>query len=206
MIKYFISVLLITLSSRMIQAQTNRPVSEANGLEAGSQAPDFTAADQNGKKFNLKNALKQGPVLLVFYRGVWCPYCNKHLSAIQDSLNLLKERGIEVVAVSPEKPEYGKKMESRTGAEFSLLYDENYTISEAFDVLFLPEKKQIKTYNIFLSAELKKSHSDDSQVLPVPATFLIGTNGKILMRNFNRDYKNRSSVSEILDFLDKHKI
>ena len=75
------------------------------GLFIASKAPDFKAKDQNGKEVRLKDLLKQGKVVLVFYRGYWCPYCNKELSRLQDSLQLIKDKGATLIAISPEKPE-----------------------------------------------------------------------------------------------------
>src|SRR5687767_3980125 len=75
------------------------------GLFLASKAPDFKGKDQNGNDIRLKDLLKKGKVVLVFYRGEWCPYCNKELSRLQDSLQLITEKGATVIAVSPEKPE-----------------------------------------------------------------------------------------------------
>jgi peroxiredoxin len=136
--------------------------------------------------------------VLIFYRGQWCPICNRHLSQIQDSLKFIAEKGATVIAVSPEKPEYLEKMEKKTGSEFTLLYDEDYKIENAYDVTFTPDDKQIFMYNTMLNAKLKESHSDDSQQLPIPATYIIGTDGMIVWRQFNPDYKKRSTVAEIV--------
>src|SRR6266516_8059946 len=73
------------------------------GLFINSKAPDFKGKDQNGKEINLKDLRKTGPVVLVFYRGYWCPYCNKYLKTLEDSLDQIKEKGAQLVAISPEK-------------------------------------------------------------------------------------------------------
>ena len=92
-------------------------------------------------------------------------------------------------------------MANKTGAKFTLLYDEEYKIANAYDVTFTPSSKQLFTYNKFLGANLKETHSDDSQRLPIPATYIIEQNGTIVWRQFNPDYKNRSSVKEIINNL-----
>ncbi len=181
-----------------IHAQENRSVDEAKGLNAGTEAPDFRAIDASGNEFHLRQALKKGPVVMIFYRGHWCPVCNKHLGAIQDSLQLIMDKGATVVAVSPQNPEYLDKMAEKTGATFRLLYDEGYAIANAYDVTFTPRKMELMAYNTALNAQLKKSQSDDSQRLPIPATYIIGRDGVIAWRQFDPDYKNRSSVLEIL--------
>ncbi|MBN2775863.1 MAG: AhpC/TSA family protein [Prolixibacteraceae bacterium] len=182
-------------------SQTYKNVNEAKGLEVGTKAPLFTAVDAENTTFDLADALEKGPVVIIFYRGHWCPVCNKHLGQIQDSLSLITEKGATVVAISPEKPEYLEKMEEKSGVKFSLLYDEDYKISDAYDVTFLPDTKQIVLYNTMLNAKLKESHSDDSQRLPIPATYIINTEGKVVWRQFDPDYKNRSTVKDILNNL-----
>ncbi len=181
-----------------INAQENRSLEEAKGIAVGTPAPDFEAYDQNEELFQLQTALKNGPVVLIFYRGHWCPVCNRHLNTIQDSLKLIMEKGATVVAVSPQKPDYLQKMQDKTGAEFRLLFDNMYKIAEAYDVSFTPETKVLIKYNTLLNAELKKSQSDDSQRLPIPATYIINEEGTIVWRQFDPDYKNRSTVKDIL--------
>jgi len=90
----------------------------------------------------------------------------------------------------------------QTGAEFTLLYDEGYRISDAFDVTFRPSGKDRLMYNTMLGANLKNAHSDDSQRLPIPATYIIGQDGNIVWRQFDPNYKNRSTVAGILEGLE----
>ena len=207
-----------------LTAQNNRKATEAKGLEVGQQAPVFSAKDANSETFQLSEKLKTGPVVLIFYRGQWCPVCNKHLSSIQENLekimdagatvvavsltrprrckNVLGDAGATVVAVSPEKPEYLDKTAQKTGARFTLLHDENYKIADAYDVTFLPGNMTRVMYNTMLGANLKEAHSDDSQRLPIPATYVINTDGKIVWRHFDPDYKKRSTVEDIVAALN----
>jgi len=184
-------------------AQNARSADEAKGLSVGSIAPLFKAIDSDSTEFDLASALTKGPVVLIFYRGEWCPICNKHLGQVQDSLNLITQRGATVIAVSPQKPEYLDKMTHKTGAQFKLLFDEAYKIADDYDVNFTPEKKQVRTYNLMLHAKLKQSQSDQSQQLPIPATYIISQEGVIIWRQFDPNYKNRSTVREILENLPK---
>ncbi|MBU1368622.1 MAG: AhpC/TSA family protein [Bacteroidetes bacterium] len=195
------NLILLSWAEMPLRAQDFRSAQEAVGLVPGQTAPLFEATNQHGNQFNLVEVLNQGPVVLIFYRGFWCPVCNKHLASFQDSLYLLQEAGVQLIAVSPEKPEYLDKMATKSGAEFQLLYDENYRIADAYDVTFKPDTKTLFVYNTVLGAKLKETHSDDSQRLPIPATFLINPDGKIAWRHFDPDYKKRASVSEILKAL-----
>ena len=182
-------------------AQDTRSVEDALGLAVGVKAPDFQAMDADSITFKLAAALENGPVVMIFYRGEWCPICSKHLASVQDSLKLITDRGATVVAVSPQKPEYLNKMADKTGATFRLLYDDGYSISDAFDVTFTPEGRKLFSYNKFLNAKLKESQSDDSQRLPIPATYIIDRDGMIVWRQFDPNYKNRSSIKDILEHL-----
>ena len=196
--------LMMLIMGTTVLSQTIRTAESAKGLQVGTKAPVFTAIDADNSKFVLDDALKSGPVVLIFYRGYWCPFCNKHLGQVQDSLKLITEKGAAVIAISPQKPEYLGKMAEKTKAEFTLLYDEGYKIADAYDVTFTPESKQLFVYNVMLNAKLKKTQSDDTQRLPIPATYIISQDGKIVWRQFNPDYKQRSSVIEILNHLPEN--
>lgn len=192
---------MLTISEKTT-AQEYKLLEEAKGITVSLEAPNFSALDADSNLFSLNEALKNGPVVMIFYRGFWCPVCNKHLGSIQDSLKLIEEKGAKVIAISPEKPEYLDVMAEKTGAEFTLLYDEGYKIANAYDVTFKPSATTLFTYNAFLGAKLKETHSDDSQRLPIPATYIISTDGKIAWRQFDPDYKKRSTVAAILQALE----
>ena len=180
-----------------------KSVDEVNGKAVGDKVKNFTATDADGNAFNLKDALKDGPVVLLFYRGQWCPVCNRHLSQLQEELEKIESTGAKVIAISPEKQENLQKTKSKTGAGFTLLYDKDYKISEDFDVAFVPKDQIIEAYNNRLGADLENAHSDNSNRIPVPATFIINQKGKVVWRHFDRDYKERASAEEILEALNK---
>jgi peroxiredoxin len=193
--------LIIVFSYAYLYSQETRRAKDAQGLPAGVKAPIFETVDSHNEIFSLSEALENGPVVLIFYRGHWCPVCDKHLGQLQDSLSLITDRGATVIAVSPQKPEFLEKMKEKTGAEFRLLYDEGYKIADAYDVTFKPALSEIVIYNTVLGAQLKESQSDESQQLPIPATYIINSDGMIVWRQFDPDYKKRSSVKEILEIL-----
>jgi peroxiredoxin len=199
----FIPIAMLFAFNQCTSAQQTRTAEEAEGMAVGQVVPSFKAADQNGEIFSLEEALAEGPVVLIFYRGQWCPVCNRHLSNIQDSLDLIAEAGGRVIAVSPEKPELLGKTAKKTGAEFTLLYDEGYQIGNAFDVTFTPSGKERLLYNTVLGADLKDAHSDDSEQLPIPATYIIGQDGRVAWRQFDPNYKLRSSAAEIVQKLNE---
>lgn len=177
---------------------------KVRGLQLGDRVPDFEVVDLRGDDFRLYSALETSPILIVFYRGQWCPVCMRHLSDLQDSLSIIREKGVELVAISPEKPEKSRMSYGKTGAEFSLLFDEDFRVAEGFKLAFTPWQEDLDLYNKVLAAELSKSHSDGSERLPVPATYLIGQDGTVLWRHFDPDYTQRASVKSILEVLDAH--
>lgn len=201
--KEILILLIMMFMADDLKSQDEKNVNDVHGLLVGTQAPMFRAIDDNRNEFSLEDAIVESSVVLIFYRGFWCPYCNKHLSSLQDSLKLIQEKGGKVIAISPEKPEYLTKMIEKTEAQFTLLYDEDYQIAKAYDVNFNPSTKQLFMYNVGLGAKLKETHSNDTQSLPIPATYIINQKGLIVWRQFDPDYKSRSSVNEILEALEK---
>ena len=182
-------------------AQDFPKAKDREGLEIGNCAPLFEALNQDSSLFKLEDALKQQPVVMIFYRGFWCPVCNKHIKTLQENLKEIETSGATVIAVSPEKPEYLDTMANKTGASFNLLYDEDYKIADAYKVSFKPDSATLVMYNNVLGAKLKQTHSDDTQRLPIPATYIIGTDGLIKWRHFDPDYKKRSTIEDILNNL-----
>ncbi|NCT10426.1 MAG: AhpC/TSA family protein [Flavobacteriia bacterium] len=178
-----------------------KTINEVNGLNVGGNAPNFSALDIYENRYSLSDALSKGEVLLIFIRGQWCPFCNKHLKEIQENLPSIYQKGASVVVVSPEKSEFIKKTIEKTGAEFTVLYDADYKIAKAYDVLFKPKTILRVMYNVVLGAKLKESHSDETEQLPVPATYIISKDGKIKWRQFNPNYTKRSQINDILENL-----
>lgn len=170
------------------------------GLFIASKAPDFKATDQNGKEIRLKDLLKEGKVVLVFYRGQWCPYCNKELSRLQDSLQMIKDKGATLVAVSPEKPENITKTVEKTKAEYSVLYDEGLKIMKAYEVEFEVPENTITRYRN-AGIDIGKNNGDNGNFLPVPAVYIIDKESTITYRFFETDYKKRPSVQDLLNNL-----
>jgi peroxiredoxin len=170
------------------------------GLFISSKAPDFKGKDQNGKEVRLKDLLKEGKVVLVFYRGQWCPYCNRELSRLQDSLQMIKAKGATLIAVSPEKPENISKTVEKTKAEYSILYDEGLKIMKAYEVEFEVPENTITRYRNS-GIDLEKNNGDNGKYLPVPAIYIIDQESTVTYRFFEPDYRKRPSVLEILSNL-----
>ena len=179
------------LSVFMLQIASAQEAPE--GLFIGSKAPDFKAKDQNGNEVRLKDLLKKGKVVLVFYRGQWCPYCNRELSRIQDSIQLIKDKNAMVVAVSPEKQESITATVEKTKAEYPVLYDEGLKIMKAYDVEFEVPENTITRYRN-ANIDIEKNNGANGKYLPVPAVYIIDKESTVTYRFFDTDYKKRPWV------------
>jgi len=167
------------------------------GLFIGSKAPDFKAKDQDGNDVRLKDLLKKGKVVLVFYRGYWCPYCNRELSRLQDSLIQIQEKGATVVAVSPEMPAQIKQTVEKTKAAYPVIYDEGLKIMKGYEVEYELEETTLARYRSS-GLDIEKNNGTNGKYLPVPAVYIIDKESTVTYRFFDTDYKKRPSVAEIL--------
>jgi peroxiredoxin len=192
--KQLISILLLFIASSAI-AQT-----EPTGLKVGDKAPMFIGTDQNGQQFSLQEALKKGNVVLMFYRGQWCPYCNKQMSQMNDSLSSITDKGARVIAVSPEVQDNVKKTIEKTKASFPVISDVKMQIMKDYKVNFsVPQATQDRYKNFGIDFNI--ANGENGANLPVPATYVIGTDGTIKYVFFNPDYRKRASVKEIAAYL-----
>ena len=170
------------------------------GLFINSKAPDFKAVDQTGNSIRLKDMVKNGNVVLFFYRGNWCPYCSRQLKQLQDSLELFVEKGVQVVAITPEKPEGISKTIEKSNATFTIIHDEEGKIMKAYDVRFAVDEKSVSRYKMS-GIDLAATNGKNGTNLPVPAVYIINKENTIIYRYFNEDYKKRVSVKELLSNL-----
>ncbi|EHQ25218.1 alkyl hydroperoxide reductase/ Thiol specific antioxidant/ Mal allergen [Mucilaginibacter paludis DSM 18603] len=188
--KKYVLILVLTFTGLQLWAQT--------GLKKGDDAPVFSATDNAGKAVDLKALLKaHQSVLLFFYRGEWCPYCNKHIAQLQDSLQLLIAKGVYVIAVTPETKQGIDKTIRKTHASFSIVQDKGYFIMKSYKVNYVLDDATVAKYKGF-GLDLNVSNGNTDHVLPVPATYLINPSGKIAFVHFNKDYTRRASVSDMM--------
>lgn len=165
------------------------------GLEEGSLTPYFSGVDQNGNTIAINKLIEKGKVVLFFYRGYWCGICNNNLSNFQDSLNLITDLGASVVAVTPERSEYAQRTVVKNNLSFSVLTDPKQEIMDMYGVKY--EVNSGGSYQ--QQIDWKKVNGDN--VLPVPATYIIDEEGKIIKTFFNPDFRDRASVAEVVAFL-----
>ncbi len=174
-----------------------------HGLKVGDKAPDFTGYDQKGKQVELKRLLEQGPMILFFYRGNWCPLCNRYLSNYQDSLKVLTDQGFNVVAITPESIENVENTVKIHNLTFTVVYDCQEKIMKDYDLMFDVTKAYQEKILSKISVDIAKFNGRDVAHLPVPATYIINQDGIIVAVQFDPDYKNRASVNWMLKNLGK---
>jgi peroxiredoxin len=168
------------------------------GLKVGDKAPDFTGYDQTGKKVELKKLLEKGPMILFFYRGNWCPICNRYLSNYQDSLKVITDQGFQVVAITPESIENVENTVKLHHLTYTVIYDCQEKIMKDYDLMFNVTKAYQDKVLSSHSVDIAKFNGRDVAHLPVPATYVINKDGFIVAVQFDPDYKNRASVRWML--------
>ncbi|MHA4896070.1 peroxiredoxin-like family protein [Pedobacter sp. PWIIR3] len=188
--KTLLTVLTLVIFQLCVNAQT--------GLKAGQQAPLFSGTDQNGKTVDLKKVLNsKKSVVLFFYRGQWCPYCNKHIKELQDSLHLLTGKNAYVIGITPETKENIGTTIKKTNASFSMLQDTDDKIMKAYGVDFRMDDDTFAKYKTY-GIDLEANNGNSRHTLPVPATYIISPSGKIKFVHFDKNYQKRASVKDLL--------
>jgi peroxiredoxin len=166
------------------------------GLFINSKAADFKGKDQNGKEVVMKDLRKKGPVVILFYRGYWCPYCNKELKRFQDSLQLLTDKGAQVIAITPEGKEGVDSTIARTGISFPVISDADMKIAKDYGVSFRVEDRTVGRYKN-AGIDLLKINEQKEAYLPVPAVYI---NIPVLQRGLSQKGFRKRITSESVSF------
>jgi peroxiredoxin len=171
-------------------------------LKAGDKAPDFVLNDPDGKPVSSRDLLAKGPLVVSFYRGVWCPYCNLELQALQAALPAIEERGANVIAISPQTAPNSRRSQRDNKLGFPILSDVKAQVANAFGIRFALPDYLVEVYKGFKN-DLPLINDDPSWVLPMPARYVIGTDGVIAYAEIDPDYTQRPDPSELLPVLDR---
>jgi peroxiredoxin len=170
-------------------------------LKAGDIAPGFTLTDADGNSVSSQALLARGPLIATFYRGVWCPYCNYDLQALEEIRPKIEARGASLVAISPQTPANSRKSQRDNKLGFPILSDAGTTVGAAFGLRFRLPDDLIEVYRQF-GNDLPKINDDPAWVLPMPARYVVGTDGVIAYAEVNPDYTRRPEPSDLLPILD----
>ena len=170
---------------------------ERNALKHGDLAPEFTLPDATGKPVRLAARLREGPVVLKFYRGGWCPYCNLELRAWQRALPELRALGAQLIAVSPETPDNSLSTQEKNALSFTVLTDEGSKVAGAYRLAFRLSPELQALYES-RGRDLAQWNGGD-WTLPAPGTFVIGTDRRIALACVDADYRTRLEPAAAVD-------
>lgn len=170
---------------------------ERSALQVGAQAPDITLPDALGRPVRLADLWAQGPLVIVFYRGGWCPYCNLELRAWQRELGALRARGIRLVAISAQTPDNSLSTAEKNELAFPVLSDSELAAATAFGIAFELPASLVELYS-HVGNDLPTINGNDRWVLPVPATYVVGVDGRIVQAHVDVDYRQRAEPQEVL--------
>jgi peroxiredoxin len=166
-------------------------------LKAGDRFPAFSLPNATGQSVSSDALLTQGHLVVSFYRGTWCPYCNLELAALQAQLPQFKAAGAQLIAVSPQTPDHSMTMAEKNALQYPVLSDAGNVLARQLGIVFtLPESLR-PIYQAF-GIDLQAHNGDASFELPVPATYVVGSDGVIVRAWINADYRERVEPSEVL--------
>ena len=179
-----------------------------NALNQGDKAPEFSLLDRKGQTHTLKNYLDNGPLVITFYRGAWCPYCNLQLAAYNAHLNEIKSAGGTLVAVTPETPEgiptflnsgVPEEMKASivTDPDFDVLHDPDNQLGKQFGLEFKLPDAHVKLFEL-MEFDIEKANGSSSYTFSDPATYIIGTDSFIKWAFVPNNYRKRANPEDII--------
>ncbi len=180
--------------------QVRRDHITEKAIKVGDTLPSFTLPDVKSQKISSVDLLKKGPLVVVFYRGGWCPYCNLQLHDLQKYLPEIKKLGANLVAISPQTPDESLSTAQKDNLSFYVLSDVGSKVGKQFGLIYkLPEnlKKLYKEFGI----DLEKSNATKDWELPLASTYVVKPDGKVIYSFLNADYKKRADTEDILKVL-----
>lgn len=185
------------LSPSLLVATPNK-ATEVNPIEVGSTIPPVSLTQADGTKVQLRELVSEKATVIVFYRGSWCPYCTRHLAALAEVEETLLSKGYQIIAISPDQIDKVHEYTNDAKVNYTVYSDSLMQASSAFGLSFkldAPTLKKLDSYNIDVEAASGQTH----HLLPVPAVYIVNTDGIIQFRYYNPDYTTRLSAEEIVE-------
>lgn len=174
----------------------------ARAIQPGNAFPKFQLSDATGNKVTLDDLLAKGPILVSFYRGEWCPFCNLELRALQNHLDEFRKSGVTLVAVSPELPDQSMSTSEKLSLKFPVLSDVDNQLAKQLGLLFpQPESMRI-VFNTF-GVDWNQRYGNDHLEIPVPATFLVDKKGTVRNSFVNPEYQHRLDPETALQWIEQ---
>jgi peroxiredoxin len=163
----------------------------------GEIMPPFALPDENGRLIGLKGLLDQGPAIVTFHRGHWCPYCRISINTLAKAQPRIAELGARMVAIVPDRQPFAAEMKSDSGVTFPILsdMDNGYAMSLNLAIWVGDEMEE---YMTSIGRKLPEYQGNDGWMLPIPATFVVGRDGRIKARFVDPDYRKRMAIDELI--------
>ena len=172
-------------------------------VKAGDKAPDFSLPDALGNRVSLYEALEKGPVILTWYRGSWCPFCNIQLHDYQKVLGDIHAAGAQLFAVSPELPDSSLSWKEKNELEFVVLSDLRNEVARQYGIVYRVPDSIAANYGKGGRIDLAKYNDDESLELPLAVTYVVGTDGMIEYAFLDTDWRKRAETSEVVDVVKR---
>ncbi|HMS40266.1 MAG TPA: peroxiredoxin-like family protein [Pyrinomonadaceae bacterium] len=188
----------------MMKKEVTAAEASKTALNVGAKMPAFSLKDAIGNIVSSDDMLKQGNLVVVFYRGAWCPYCNTYLRSLQKNISDIKANGGQLVAISVENPDNSMKVSDKNKLEFSVLSDPNLEVARNFGIVFQLDAKTDEKYKGY-GIDLVKMNGTEKPELPLSATYIINKNGEIVYAFLDPDFTKRAEPSVIIETLKKIK-
>lgn len=171
-------------------------------LQLGDLAPSFTLHDPNGHPVASSDPLARGPLVISFYRGVWCPYCNMELQALEAARPAYEAEGASLIAISPQREVNSRRSQRENKLGFPILSDPGNQVAASFGLRFALPDYLVDLYKQ-LGNNLPLVNGDDSWTLPMPGRFVLSAQGRVLYREVNPDYTQRPEPEALLSVLNR---
>jgi peroxiredoxin len=175
----------------------------ARSVAVGARMPEFNLPNAQGRHVSSATLREQGLLIVSFYRGQWCPYCNLELKALQEQLPAFEAAGAQLVAISPQTPDNSLSTQQKHELGFEVLSDAGNAFAKKLGIVFELPAALRPVYDAF-GIDLTATNGDASFELPVPATYLVSAEGVVLERFINTDYRQRLEPATVLAWLEKH--
>lgn len=171
-----------------------------NALKVGDKIPSFKLGNAIGHQVSSEELLANGPLIISFYRGAWCPYCNLELAAYQEVLDEIIDAGGQLVAISPELPDSSMSLIEKHSLGYEILSDLNNELAHAFGLVFHVADDIVALYKT-MGIDLEKSQGNSNAELPFPATYVVNTDGTIVEAAVTYDYRVRLEPEDAIESL-----
>ena len=189
--------------AKIEELRSGFPLSRA--VKVGDNAPDFSLPDALGRRVSLSGVLRNGPAVVTFYRGGWCPYCNIQLRAYQEALPRMTALGARLMAISPQLPDASLSVVEKNQLTFDVLSDPGNQVARSFGLVYvLPA--ELRQMLSSLGKPLPQFNGDESWELPLTATYVVAPNGRVVLAFVDVDYRQRLSPEKIISALSSLEI